>query len=84
MTNRATIELYSDNIKEVADLLELTPEELCQLVLICRIKRIDYLDHRTYEGNYRIDLTKDFSQKRETKKVDPNQTMLDISETDFA
>lgn len=84
MTDPIVIEVYDDNIKEVADILKLTPEELCQLVLICRIKRIDYLDHRTYEGNYRIDLSKGFPRKRETKKVNPNQTMLPITFTDFA
>lgn len=83
MSNRTIIELYDDNALMVADILGLTFEELGQLLLVCRIKNIKYIDQggiEKGEHGYRIDISNGFPRERKEADSDPNQTMLPIGE----
>lgn len=83
MSNRTIIELYDDNALMVADILGISFEELGQLLLVCRIKNIKYIDQggiKKGDHGYRIDISNGFPRERKETDSDPNQTMLPIPE----
>lgn len=82
MSNRTVIELYNDNAIQVAEILGISFESLCQLLLVCRIKSIKYIDQggiKKGEHGYRIDISNGFPRERKVIDADPNQTMLPIA-----
>lgn len=75
MGNKKEIELFNDNFEEVAGLLEVKPEELGELVLICRIRNINFIDN----GDIRVDFSGGFPRDRDSESnVDPSQIALDV------
>lgn len=69
------IELFNDNFEEVAGLLEVKPEELGELVLICRIRNINFIEN----GDIRVDFSGGFPRDRDSDvTVDPAQIALDV------
>lgn len=69
------IELFNENFDEVAGLLEVKPEELGELVLICRIRNINFIDN----GDIRVDFSGGFPRSRDSDdSVDPAQIALDV------
>ena len=81
MSNRTVIELYNDNSIMVAEILGISFESLCQLLLVCRIKGFKYIDQggiKKGEHGYRIDVSNGFPRERTVIDADPNQTMLPI------
>lgn len=69
------IELFNDNFEEVAGLLEVKPEELGELVLICRIRNINFIEN----GEIRVDFSGGFPRDRDSEaSVDPAQIALDV------
>lgn len=69
------IELFNDNFDEAAGLLGVKPEELGELVLICRIRNINFIEN----GEIRVDFSGGFPRDRDSEdSVDPAQIALDV------
>lgn len=69
------IVLFNDNFEEAAGLLGVKPEELGELVLICRIRNINFIDN----GDIRVDFSGGFPRDRDSEtSVDPAQIALDV------